>query len=41
MIDTKLNGFVFAFSGVNLLKIENDQLIGEQILFFSDIICTG
>jgi threonine dehydrogenase-like Zn-dependent dehydrogenase len=29
------------FADVNLLKIENDRLIDEQILFLSDIVCIG
>jgi threonine dehydrogenase-like Zn-dependent dehydrogenase len=29
------------FADVNLLKIENDRLTDEQVLFLSDIICTG
>ena len=29
------------FADVNLLKIENDRLTDEQVLFLSDIVCTG
>ena len=29
------------FADVNLLKIENNRLTDEQVLFLSDIICTG
>ncbi len=29
------------FADVNLLKIENDRLIDEQVLFLSDIVCIG
>jgi threonine dehydrogenase-like Zn-dependent dehydrogenase len=29
------------FADVNLLKIDNDRLTDEQVLFLSDIVCTG
>lgn len=29
------------FVDINLLKIENDRLTDEQVLFLSDIVCTG
>ena len=29
------------YADVNLLKIENDRLTDEQVLFLSDIVCTG
>jgi threonine dehydrogenase-like Zn-dependent dehydrogenase len=29
------------FADVNLLKIENERLTDEQVLFLSDIVCTG
>ena len=29
------------FADVNLLKIKNERLTDEQVLFLSDIVCTG